>query len=171
MPGRRRIYVGLGGNVGQVPEAMRRALHLLEERGMQPLALSRLYQTAPVGGIVQADYLNAVAALETIATPTEVLGHLLAVEADLGRNRAQEERWGPRTLDLDYLLDEAWPSFESTVLTLPHPRLWERAFVVIPLADVWPTCPAPDSRAITAWASEMRGAGGVTEVGQLTEMP
>lgn len=168
MPGRRRIYVGLGGNVGQVPEAMRRALHLLEKRGMLLVALSRLYKTAPVGGIAQADYLNAVVVLTTEALPAAIIRQLLSVEAEMGRNRTKEERWGPRTLDLDYLLDEAWPSFESTELTLPHPRLWERAFVVVPLADVWPNCPTPDGRTMSAWASEMRDAEGITELGQLT---
>ena len=167
MPGRRRIYVGLGGNVGHVAQAMVAALRLLEARGMAVASVSPLYRTAPVGGIAQPDYLNGVAALEADADPATVLAHLLAVEAELGRNRAQEQRWGPRTLDLDYLLDEAWPTVEEPDLSLPHPRLWERAFVVVPLADVWPACPTPDGRALATWAEELRRAGGLAEAGRL----
>lgn len=106
------------------------------------VAVSSLYETAPVGGPDQADYLNAVVLLETAAPPRAVLQHCLVVERERGRERG--ERWAPRTLDLDVLVvgDDR---IDEPGLVIPHPRIAERRFVVDPLAEVWPGV-LPDGR-------------------------
>lgn len=106
------------------------------------VAVSSLYETAPVGGPTQGDYLNAVILLDTTATAREVLGHCLSVERERGRERG--ERWGARTLDLDVLI-AGEERIDEPGLVVPHPRLAERRFVLAPLAEVW-TGPLPDGR-------------------------
>jgi 2-amino-4-hydroxy-6-hydroxymethyldihydropteridine diphosphokinase len=126
--------VALGSNLGDRLDHMRQGLAGLRRLG-QVVAVSSLYETAPVGGPEQGPYLNAVAALETDLDPTSLLAGLQAVEAEAGRQRV--ERWGPRTLDLDLITygDEETSSDE---LTLPHPRAAERRFVLEPLAEAMP---------------------------------
>jgi len=135
--------VGLGGNVGQVEETFKHALLGLANAGLQLLRVSALYSTAPVGGVPQPDYLNAVAEFSTDLHPETVLKILLAQERAQGRNREAELRWGPRTLDLDYLLDQHFINYSSDALQVPHPRIWQRAFVVVPLADLLPDLVTP----------------------------
>jgi 2-amino-4-hydroxy-6-hydroxymethyldihydropteridine diphosphokinase len=96
---------------------------------------SRVYETDPVGPAEQGRYLNQVVLLWTSKAPREMLAHLLEIEADLGRSRGT--RWGPRTIDLDLLLcgEQVWGGAE---LTVPHPRLHERSFVLVPLSEVLP---------------------------------
>ncbi|HKJ00035.1 MAG TPA: 2-amino-4-hydroxy-6-hydroxymethyldihydropteridine diphosphokinase [bacterium] len=134
-------YVGLGSNIE--PEAnLRAAIALLEaEPGLRVTAVSPVYRTPPWGPVPQDPYLNAVLALETEFAPEDLLTRLLAIETRRGRDRSpQAVRWGPRTLDLDLLLcGDAVIATER--LTLPHPRLAERAFVLVPLCDL-----APDLR-------------------------
>ena len=108
------------------------------------MAVSRVYETAPVGGPDQGPYLNAVAVLETDRSPRELLELLLATEEGLGRVRS--ERWGPRTADLDLLLYDG-PPVDSPELTVPHPRARERAFVLVPLLDADPFAQLPGRRA------------------------
>lgn len=105
-------------------------------------AVSSLYETTPVGGPEQPDYLNAVIVLDTEASPRAVLDHCLAVERERGRER--RERWAPRTLDLDVLV-AGETRIEEPGLVVPHPRLAERRFVLAPLAEVWPGA-LPDGR-------------------------
>jgi 2-amino-4-hydroxy-6-hydroxymethyldihydropteridine diphosphokinase len=134
---RRRAFVALGSNLGD------RWAHL--DAGLAALpdvvAVSRVYETEPVGGPGgQAPYLNAVAELRTARSARELLVAAHAAEAAEGRVRA--ERWGPRTLDVDVLLvgDEV---VDEPDLTVPHPRMWDRGFVLVPLADVAPDLALP----------------------------
>ncbi len=130
-----RAIIALGGNMGDVQEAFAFALARLETVGSIG-AKSHIYQTTPVGGPQgQPDFLNAVVTLKTNLEPQELLSFMLSIETERGRLRF--EKWGPRTLDLD-LLDYDGQMFRYRHLTVPHPRMWERAFVLTPLADVAP---------------------------------
>lgn len=128
-------WVALGSNVGDGPATLASARRELEALG-EVVGRSSLYRTVPVGGPPgQPDYLNAVLALRTSLTPHALLAALLEVEARHGRVRA--ERWGPRTLDLD-LLAHGEANLDDPLLTVPHPRLHHRAFVLVPLREVDP---------------------------------
>lgn len=128
-------WVALGSNLGDSHGNMRRALAELGSLG-EVVARSSLYRTTPVGGPPgQADYLNAVVALRAPLTTHALLHALLAVEERLGRVR--EERWGPRTIDLD-LLAHGDANLDDPVATVPHPRLHHRPFVLVPLREVDP---------------------------------
>ena len=129
-------YVGLGANVGDREGTIRASIAQLP--GV--VAVSPLRETDPVGVTDQPQFLNGVAALETELAPRELLDVLLSVERRLGRER--RERWGPRTIDLDLLLygDEV---IDEDGLTVPHPRLGERRFVLEPLADLAPKLVVP----------------------------
>ncbi|MBU0637535.1 MAG: 2-amino-4-hydroxy-6-hydroxymethyldihydropteridine diphosphokinase [Planctomycetes bacterium] len=133
--GNGHIYVALGSNQGPRAEHLRSALHELEERGdIRVLRCSSLHETAPVGGPAgQRDYLNAVAELQTALSPRDLLARLQQIEQRHGRRRTV--RNGPRTLDLDLLLydDEV---IDEPDLTVPHPRMWTRSFVMEPLREV-----------------------------------
>ncbi len=135
-----RVAVGLGSNVGDRTGHLEAALEALAGLG-ELVAVSSLYETAPIGGPEQGPYLNAVALLDTTLEPEALLAACLAIERDRGRRR--RVRWGPRPLDLDIL------TFGDVVvdrpgLTIPHPRLLERRFVVAPLLEVWPEAELPD---------------------------
>lgn len=136
-------FIGLGGNVGDAPATLRQALAALGALPQTRLvAASRLYRTAPVGGIEQADFINAAACIRTRLTPIALLQALFAIERAHGRERAREERWGPRTLDLDLLIyGDALIDIDG--LTLPHPRMHERAFVLVPLLEIAPDLQIP----------------------------
>jgi 2-amino-4-hydroxy-6-hydroxymethyldihydropteridine diphosphokinase len=122
-------YVGLGSNLGDREATIRAALDALP--GV--VAVSRLRETEPVGVMDQPPFLNGAAAVETELPPRELLETLLAIERQLGRER--RERWGPRTIDLDLLLYGA-ETIDEPGLTVPHPHLHERRFVLEPLADL-----------------------------------
>lgn len=136
-------FIGLGGNLGDPAANLRSALEQLDGLSQTRLtAASRLYRTAPVGGIVQADFVNAAARLETALAPQELLQALFAIERAHGRDRSREQRWGPRTLDLDLLLyGDAVIDVDG--LSVPHPRIAERAFVLVPLAEIAPEAMIP----------------------------
>lgn len=140
-----RVFLGLGANLGDRLATLQRAIDLLAARGVGTIASSRVWATAPVGGPPdQPEFLNVVVEIDPGAmTPTEVLAAANAVEAELGRVR--DVRWGPRTIDIDVLL---WGDLRSDdpTLTIPHPRLHERAFVVMPLLDLDPDPRLPDGR-------------------------
>ncbi|MBW0002892.1 MAG: 2-amino-4-hydroxy-6-hydroxymethyldihydropteridine diphosphokinase [Hyphomicrobiales bacterium] len=128
--------LGLGGNVGDVRAAFARALVALAAApGIELLRRSSLYRTAPWGPVSQAPFLNMAVLVRTTLSPHELLDLCLSVERQEGRVRAQ--RFGPRTLDLDILaVGELVLSDER--LMLPHPRLLERAFALVPLAEIAP---------------------------------
>lgn len=130
-----RAYIALGANLGDRLAALRGAVAALDAaEGVRVEAVSGLYETAPVGGPgEQGAFLNAAARIETSLAPLALLDLLLLIERR--HNRTREVRWGPRTLDLDLLL-YGDASLESERLTVPHPRMHERRFVLAPLADV-----------------------------------
>jgi len=129
-------YVGLGSNLGDRRANLRAALRLLSRHGRVSIAaVSGFYETEPVGGPPQPDFLNAVAALETNLTPPALLRVLQGVESRLGRRRTV--RWGPRSIDLDLLLYEE-RVVEAPGLSVPHPRMHERLFVLEPLCEIAP---------------------------------
>ena len=135
-----RAYVGLGANLGDREATIHAALAALaEEDGIEVVAVSTLRETEPVGVGPQPLFLNGAAELETTLTPRELLDRLLTTEQRFGRVRVPGEH-GPRTLDLDLLLygDE---QIDEPGLTVPHPRLHERAFVLEPLAEIHATVP------------------------------
>lgn len=129
-------YLGLGGNVGDVASAMRGALEAIDAHpSCRVTGVSRVFRTPPWGPVAQEWYLNACAAIETRLSAPDLLSFVLETEKAFGRVRTT--RWGPRTLDIDILLYGTAPvSLEN--LTIPHPRMIERAFVMVPLADIAP---------------------------------
>lgn len=129
-----RVAIGLGSNLGDRLNLLRLAVDQLGQHG-EIVAVSSLYRSEPVGGPEQADFLNAVIVLETDLDLPTLLATCEQIEASAGRVR--DERWGPRTLDLD-ILTAATPPYVSETLTVPHERLAERRFAVEPLAEVWP---------------------------------
>jgi 2-amino-4-hydroxy-6-hydroxymethyldihydropteridine diphosphokinase len=135
-----RAFVGLGANLGDPQRALHDALAAIAGLpGTQLVASSRIYRSAPVDA-AGPDYLNAVAEVRTRLTAPELLAHLQALEQAAGRERPY--RHAPRTLDLDLLLyGEA--RIASAALTVPHPRMRERAFVLLPLQELAPECVAP----------------------------
>jgi 2-amino-4-hydroxy-6-hydroxymethyldihydropteridine diphosphokinase len=131
-----RAYLALGSNLGDRLAHLQFAVDALAAaEHVRVTAVSRVYETAPVGGPPQDAYLNAVVELTTDLAPDALLTLAQRIEVDAHRVRA--ERWGARTLDVDILL---YGDLESAdpVLTLPHPRMWERGFVLVPLRDVAP---------------------------------
>jgi 2-amino-4-hydroxy-6-hydroxymethyldihydropteridine diphosphokinase len=134
-------YVGLGSNLEDPVRQVQRGFEELAQLpGTHLLKHSSFYRTAPVGKADQPDFVNAVALLETTLAPDDLLGHLLAIEARHGRVRA--ERNGPRTLDLDLLLFGE-RIVRAPGLEVPHPRMHERAFVLLPVAEVSPEAVIP----------------------------
>jgi 2-amino-4-hydroxy-6-hydroxymethyldihydropteridine diphosphokinase len=137
-----RAYVGLGANLGDREATIRAAVEALAAEGaIEVLAVSSLRETQPVGVGEQPLFLNGAAAIQTALSASELLGHLLSIEQRFGRVRIPGEH-SPRTLDLDLLLygDE---TIEEPGLTVPHPRLHERRFVLEPLAELDPGLVVP----------------------------
>jgi 2-amino-4-hydroxy-6-hydroxymethyldihydropteridine diphosphokinase len=134
-----RVYFGLGGNVGDPRATLRAAVAGLRQHG-QIAAVSSLYRTTPVGYLEQPSFLNAVATFDTTLTPHEVLK--LATDIEASHARVRTFRYGPRTLDID-LLFYANRVIDHETLTVPHPRLHERAFVLVPLAEIAPDLKHP----------------------------
>ena len=138
--------MGLGSNLGEREATLWKALEGLgATEGIEVVAVSSFRETDPVGVVDQPRFVNGAAALETSLRPRELLERLLDVERSLGRDRAVEERWGPRTLDLDLLL-YGGESIDEPGLEVPHPRLAERAFVLEPLLELDPDLRLPDGR-------------------------
>ena len=127
-------YIAMGSNLGDRAETLRKAVQQLNALGWIT-KVSSLYETAPVGYLEQPSFLNAVLALDTMLVPVDLLRALLGIERDLGR--ARPFRNAPRTLDLDLLLVDDL-ILDTPGLTVPHPRLHERAFVLVPLAEIAP---------------------------------
>lgn len=127
-------YLGLGSNVGDRVEYLRRALSLLAE-AVAVEAVSALYETEPWGLREQPAFLNAACQVRTALPPLDLLHELQRIERALGRERLQ--RWGPRTVDLDILFYDDLV-LDTAELTIPHPLLAERAFVLVPLAEIAP---------------------------------
>jgi 2-amino-4-hydroxy-6-hydroxymethyldihydropteridine diphosphokinase len=136
-----RAYVALGSNLGNPVQTIEDAIDAMAAlRGSLLKAISSLYRTAPVGLRHQPDFINAVVALDTRLGPRDLLAELFALEARFGRERSV--RNAPRTLDLDLLLHGDTVQ-DDPELTLPHPRMHERAFVLMPLAEIAPALVIP----------------------------
>jgi 2-amino-4-hydroxy-6-hydroxymethyldihydropteridine diphosphokinase len=130
------VYIGLGANLGNREETIRRALELLAAgSAVEVVAVSSLRETDPVGYEDQPRFLNGAAALRTELPPRMLLERLLEVERGLGRDRSRGPRFGPRTIDLDLLLYGSAEIAEPGLI-VPHPRLAERRFVLEPLAEL-----------------------------------
>ena len=158
LPGVTRAYVGLGANLGDCEATIRRALVLLGERpGVEILLVSTLRETAPVGFLDQPPFLNGAAMLETSLDPASLLAELLAVELVLGRRRGAE-RNGPRTIDLD-LLVYGEDIVDEPGLTVPHPRLYERAFALEPLVELDPDLRIPGRGTVAEALAGLDSAG------------
>ncbi|RZU98967.1 2-amino-4-hydroxy-6-hydroxymethyldihydropteridine diphosphokinase [Spiribacter vilamensis] len=132
-----RAFIGIGSNLDDPAAQVRRAVTALDTlAGCRCVAVSRRYRNPPMGPADQPDYVNAVAALDTTRAAHDLLAGLQALEAAAGRER-NGRRWGPRPLDLDLLLyDDA--QIDTEDLTVPHPGVTVRAFVIVPLAEIDP---------------------------------
>lgn len=151
-----RVSIGLGGNLGDPVKAMAEALRALDVHPACRLkAVSRLYRTPPWGKTDQADFFNSCAVMETALEPLELLELCLSIERSMKRVRI--ERWGPRTIDIDVLTygDEI---VHLEGLEVPHPRMTQRAFVLMPLAELMPDQIVSD-KTISAWLSQADLAG------------
>lgn len=156
--------IGLGGNLGDIARTLAGALAALDALpGSRLLRASRFYRTPAWGVREQPDFLNAAALLETQLAPRELLAQLLAVEQRFGRDRAGGgERWGPRSLDLDLLL-YGQATIDEPGLRVPHPHLHERAFALVPLAEIAPDAPIP-GRGSVRQALAALDAGGIEAI-------
>lgn len=134
---KRVAYLCLGSNLGDRAGTMAKAVGLIARTGLKIIARSSLYETPPWGPVPQGPYLNMVVAVETELSARELLNMLLGVEHAFGRDRTREVRFGPRTIDIDILLygDDV---VDEPDLEIPHPRMMERAFALIPLSELAP---------------------------------
>jgi len=153
-----RAFIGLGSNLAHPRRQLAKAIARLDAlRGVHVIAVSPNYLTAPIGGAPQPDYVNAVALVETTLSPRALLARLHAIERRQKRRRdATTLRNAPRTLDLDLLLYGA-RRIRSPQLTLPHPRMHERAFVLRPLTDVAPDVIIPGRGLARRFLPAVRG--------------
>ncbi|WP_079524785.1 2-amino-4-hydroxy-6-hydroxymethyldihydropteridine diphosphokinase [Halobacillus hunanensis] len=139
-----KAYIALGSNISPRKQYLTEAIDMLGEHEKITLAKqSKVYQTAPVGYTDQNDFLNMVIEVETVLQPLQLLDYCQMIEQNLGRRRII--KWGPRTIDLDILLynDE---NMKAKRLTIPHPHMHERAFVLVPLTEVNPEANLPTLR-------------------------
>lgn len=152
-----QAYVALGSNLDNPVSQVRSAIRAVGDLpGCCLLAASRLYRTPPWGHLDQPDFINAVVRIQTSLGPLSLLDALLGLERAAGRQRAV--RWGPRTLDLDLLL-HGEARMHDTRLELPHPRMHERAFVMLPLAEIAPDLLLPGLGRADRIAANLPAAG------------
>lgn len=154
-----RAYLGLGSNVGERLENLKGAVAALAEApGVTVVAVSGVYRTEPVGREDQPEYLNAVVAIETGLTPSELLLLVNRIERSHGRKR--DVRWGPRTLDIDILLF-GMEEVNEADLEIPHPRMSGRRFVLVPLAELAPGAVLPDGTPVVRLLEGLADGGRV----------
>ncbi len=151
----RRVFLGLGTNLGDREQNLREAIARLKAAdGVNFLRQSRVYQTEPMHIADQPEFLNMVVEIEVNAEmlPRDLLATIKAIEKNIGRTR--RERWGPREIDIDILLfgDEHIVEDDFQV---PHPRMWERAFVLAPLADLRPELASPTGESVRDAANRL----------------
>lgn len=161
----RRVVIGLGGNIGDVPQTLQSAIDaLLDTPGVAPVRVSAVFQTRAVGGPGgQPDHLNAVLLLDTALSPARLLDRVEVIEAALGRVRATEaETDGPRTVDLD-ILSIGDRVISTAELTVPHPRAHSRAFVLVPWVDVDPDAVIPGRGRVADLAAALEREPGDVE--------
>lgn len=150
-----KAILALGANLGDRVAALQGAVDALA-RSVSLLAVSAIFETAPVGGPEQPDYYNAVVVVETELSASELLDLAHSIEAAAGRERLV--RWGPRTLDVDIVTFGEVVS-DDPVLTLPHPRAHERAFVLMPWLDADPDAVMPERGSVAALLDTVDTAG------------
>lgn len=151
--------VGLGANLGDARASVLAAIAVLDRLPATRLwSASKLYRTPAWGQTQQPDFINAVVMLDTTLSARDLLDHLLAIERDFGRVRATSERWGPRTLDLDLLL-YGENMIDEPGLQVPHPHLHERAFALLPLAEIAPEMCIPGVGIVGELAAMMASDG------------
>ena len=149
------VYIGLGANLGEREATIADALRLLDEDDRTSVLRSTIpIETEPVGYEDQPRFLNAAAKLATTRSPRELLELLLDTERALGRVRGEGPRFGPRTIDLDLLL-YGNETIDEQALVVPHPRLHERRFVLVPLAELDPTLVVPGRDSVSALLAEL----------------
>ena len=155
---RYRVFIGLGSNLGDRGGFLNQAAARLRQLdGVSVVWFSPVYESEPVGNEPQPLFLNAVGELETALLPVDLLARLKAIEQDLGRKPG--ERWGPREIDLDILLYDGLV-YDRDGITVPHPRLEERRFVLVPFRDIAPDVVHPISgMTIEELAQRCRGGG------------
>ena len=172
MSGPVTAFLGLGANVGDRLETLTSCLFVLDESdGVAVEDVSGVYETAPWGVEDQDPFLNAVVRVRTTLSPRELLAECHLTEAAFGRDRDREQRWGPRTLDIDVLRygDEV---VDEPDLQVPHPRLGERAFVLVPLMEVFPGAEVPpDGTRLTRLVSRLAPIEGIDLFVRLSEVP
>lgn len=152
-----KAWLGLGGNLGQAEAHFRYAVTRLRQASCKIITVSALYQSPAWGKENQPDFINACLLLETKLPPKELLHLCLSIERERGRIRA--EKWGPRSLDIDILLYENYQSPPADKeLILPHPFLSERAFVILPLAEISPQLQL-SGETLASRAAAMRQSG------------
>lgn len=133
-----RAFIAFGGNVGDARDTIARGIaQFCDGDRVRLIARSSDYRTPPWGKTDQAAFINACIAIDTALTPLGLLDRAHEIERAFGRDRHKEERWGPRSLDID-LLTYGEETLDDPRLTLPHPRLFERAFVLVPLTEIAP---------------------------------
>jgi 2-amino-4-hydroxy-6-hydroxymethyldihydropteridine diphosphokinase len=152
--------IALGGNIGDSMTILDEAIAQIEAtQGIKLIKYSSWYQTKPVGGPPQADYINGCAIVETSLPPEQLLPMMLAIEQDFGRVRI--ERWGARTLDLDLIFYHDQIINDEPTLIVPHPRMQERAFVLVPLAEIAPNWIDPRSgQSVQALLDQLKAIDG-----------
>ena len=162
-----RAYIAIGSNLGDRRTYLEAGIkEVAALPGTRLAAISRAYETPPLGPVAQPDFLNAVFAVETSLAPVPLLAALLAIEKKHQRQR--RIHWGPRTLDLDLLLYGEY-LFKSATLTLPHPHMHERSFVLIPLCEIAPRLSHPGTgRPFSAYLAALADARDARAVGPLT---
>jgi 2-amino-4-hydroxy-6-hydroxymethyldihydropteridine diphosphokinase len=162
-------YIALGSNLGSRADALSSSITLMSGLG-RVVALSSLYETEPVGYHDQPAFLNAVVTLETQLEPVPLLRGLLAIERQQGRDRSRAPLKGPRTLDLDLLLLGDW-IVESEELSLPHPALAQRRFVLAPLAEIAPELRHPKTNQTMADLLALLPDEGENRVSAVRKLP
>lgn len=171
------VLLSLGGNVGDRLETLTAAVFALDDiEGLAVADVSGIYETPPwpppgePGAVEQAPFYNLVARGVTSLAPHDLLRELQLVEAAFGRDRRREERWGPRVLDIDVLL-LGEREIDTPELTVPHPRLAERAFVLVPLMEVLPGGALPDGRRLSLLLAALAPIEGIELVLRPDELP
>jgi 2-amino-4-hydroxy-6-hydroxymethyldihydropteridine diphosphokinase len=163
-----RAFIGLGSNLGDRAANLRNAVRgLAATPGIDVIQVSSLYETEPVGGPLQDEYLNAVVEINTLLGHRALFDACMTIEHALGRDRSTEERWGPRPIDLD-LLAMGDLVVSDPDLEIPHPRLAERAFVLVPWSEIAPYVTVPGLGAVHDLEERLLVTHTVRPAGSLT---
>lgn len=164
-------FLGLGANVGDRLETLTACLFVLDDlEGVAVEDVSAVYETAPWGVSEQDPFLNAVVRVRTTLSAGDLLAECHRIEAAFGRDRSREQRWGPRTIDIDLLL-HGDAVVDEPDLVLPHPRLEERAFVLVPLLEVFPGGTLPDGTRLTRVLARLAPVSGIELFVRLADVP